>query len=79
MRYFSRRLSSASTASRMKSARFPFGTIASIRASVASDRRTAVNFPIGGRPIRVGLSVISFSAKTISFPLSPIDYNRYRF
>lgn len=79
MSYFSRRFNSASTASRMNSARLPAGTSASIRAKVSSDKRTAVNLPIGGRPIRAGLSVIFFSAKPCIFPLSPIDYTRYRF
>jgi len=74
----SRRASSRSTASRMKSARFPFGTIASMRANASSGKRTAVNFPIGGRPIRAALAVIFFGAKLVTFPLSPIDSMRYR-
>jgi hypothetical protein len=75
----SRRASSVSTASRMNSARLPAGTSASMRASVSSGKRTAVNFPIGGRPIRAGLSDNFFCANPLIFPLSPIDYSRYRF
>lgn len=61
----SRRCSSRSTASRMNSARFPGAASASMRASISADSLTAVNCPIGGRPMRGALSVIFFSAKTV--------------
>jgi len=73
-----RRSSSRSTASRMNCARFPGPTRASMRSSISGGSLTAVNLPIGGRPMRGALSVIFFCAKPCIFPLSPIDSNRYR-
>lgn len=78
MTYPSRRFSSRSTASRMNSARLPGSVTASMRANISGESRTAVNFPIGGRPMRDGLAVIAFFAKLAIFPLSPIDRTRYR-
>lgn len=75
---FSRRFSSASTQSRMNCARLPGPMIASMRSSISGESRTAVNLPIAGRPMRGGLSDNVNFAKSVMFPLSPIDSNRYR-
>jgi len=73
------RANSASTAARINSARFPGPANASMRSSISGESRTAVNLPMAGRPMRAGLAVIFLCAKPCMFPLSPIDYSRYRF
>lgn len=73
--YFSRRFSSASTASRMKSERFPLSPItASMRASVPAGKRAGVcSSLILGLPTGSRISDITFSAKPCILLISPID------
>lgn len=67
---FSRRSSSASTASRMNCARLPAPQSRSTRAMTASDKRTCVALmPSAGLPMRDGVSDTAICDK----PIPPID------
>lgn len=64
---FSRFFSSASTASRMNSARFCFPTSASMRSGTSAGSRTRIGVTfIGGRPMRLALADIGKAVKSIS-------------
>lgn len=77
-RYFCRRSSSRSTASRMNSDRFPVPHNASIRARTSGDKRMAVYFtPSGGRPIAGVLAVTQIFSKGLDLSVTQNLYKRY--